>query len=48
MTQIKHPSALIGAGTSDVNTAIVLKRSIMVVRAKARTLGKPFRVICLR
>jgi hypothetical protein len=26
-------------------TAIVLKRSITVVRAKARSLGKPFQVI---
>jgi hypothetical protein len=43
MAQIEHLSALIDAGMSDVSTAIVLKRSITVVRAKARSLGKPFK-----
>jgi hypothetical protein len=36
-------TALIDAGTSAARAAIVLKRSIIVVRAKARSLGKPFR-----
>jgi hypothetical protein len=44
--QIEHLTALIDAGTSAARTAIVLKRSITVVRAKARSLGKPFQVIC--
>jgi hypothetical protein len=44
--QIAHLSALIDAGTSAARTAIVLKRSIVVVRAKARSLGKPFQVTC--
>jgi hypothetical protein len=45
MAQIDHLVALIDAGTSAARTAIVLKRSISVVRAKARSLGKPFQII---
>jgi hypothetical protein len=43
--QIAHLSELIDAGTSAACTAIVLKRSITVVRAKARSLGKTFQII---
>jgi hypothetical protein len=42
VAQIEHLTALIDAGTSAARTAIVMKRSIIVVRAKARSLGKPF------
>jgi hypothetical protein len=45
VAQIAHLTALIDAGTSAACTAIVLKRSITVVQAKARSLGKPFHVI---
>jgi hypothetical protein len=45
VAQIAHLTALIDAGTSAAHTAIVLKRSITVVRAKARSLGKPFQII---
>jgi hypothetical protein len=45
VAQIEHLTALIEAGTSAARTAVVLKRSITVVRAKARSLGKPFQVI---
>jgi hypothetical protein len=45
VVQIAHLTALIDAGMSDVKTAIVLKRSITVIRAKARSLGKPFQTI---
>jgi hypothetical protein len=43
--QIEHLTVLIDAGTSAACTAIVLKRSISTVRAKARSLGKPFEVV---
>jgi hypothetical protein len=42
VAQIEHLTALIEAGMSAARTAIVLKRSITVVRATARSLGKPF------
>jgi hypothetical protein len=45
VAQIAHLSALIDAGTSAKCAAIVLKRSITVVRAKARSLGKPFQMV---
>jgi hypothetical protein len=45
VAQIEHLTALIEAGTSAARTAVVLKRSIIVVRAKARSIGKPFQVI---
>jgi hypothetical protein len=44
VAQIAHLTALIDAGTSAANAAVILKRSIVVVRAKARNLGKPFQV----
>jgi hypothetical protein len=44
VVQIEHLTALIEAGTSAARTAIVLKRSIIVVRAKARSLGKSFQI----
>ena len=37
--------ALIDDGTSPASIAVTLKRSITVIRAKARTLGKPFPVV---
>jgi hypothetical protein len=46
--QIEQLTLLIDAGVSAPRTAIVLKRSIIVVRAKARNLGKPFRVATAR
>jgi hypothetical protein len=45
VAQTAHLTALIDAGTSAAQAAIVLKRSTTVVRAKARSLGKPFQVI---
>jgi hypothetical protein len=42
--QVEHLTALIDAGTSAARAAIVLKRSVIVVRAKARNLGKHFRL----
>jgi hypothetical protein len=45
MAQIEHLTMPIDAGTSAARTAGVLKRSISVVRAKARSLGKPFQII---
>jgi hypothetical protein len=35
---------LIDAGSSAASTPVVLKRSITVVQAKARSLGKPFQI----
>jgi hypothetical protein len=43
--QIDELTSLIDEGISAARTAIVLKRSITVVRAKARSLGKPFEVV---
>jgi hypothetical protein len=45
VAQVEHLTALINAGTSAAQTAVTLKRSIIVVRAKARSLGKPFPAI---
>jgi hypothetical protein len=45
VAQIRHLTALIDAGTSAARSAVILKRSINVVRAKARNLGKPFEVV---
>jgi len=41
-TQTAHLRVLIDEGSSAVNIAILLKRSVTVIRAKARNLGKPF------
>jgi hypothetical protein len=43
VAQIEHLTKLIDAETSAARTAIVLKRSVTVVRAKARSLGKPLK-----
>jgi hypothetical protein len=45
VAQVEHLTTLINAGTSAAQTAVMLKRSIIVVRAKARGLGKPFQAI---
>jgi hypothetical protein len=43
--QIEELSALIAAGSTAANAAMTLRRSITVVRAKARNLGTPFQMI---
>jgi hypothetical protein len=43
--QIEHLKALVDSGASAASAAIALKRSIVVVRTKARHLGKPFLVV---
>jgi hypothetical protein len=40
--QITHLMVLIDKGSSAASIAVSLKRSITVIRAKARSLGKPF------
>ena len=40
--QVKQLTLLIDEGSSAADAAVLLKRSIIVVRAKARTLGKSF------
>jgi hypothetical protein len=42
--QVELLTVLIDAGTSAPRAAVVLKRSVVVVRAKARNLGKCFRL----
>jgi hypothetical protein len=42
LTQIEHLTALISAGSTAENAAIVLRRSVVVVRAKARSLRMHF------
>jgi hypothetical protein len=46
--QIEQLTVLLDAGVSAPRTAIVMKRSITVVRAMARNLGKPFPVVAVR
>ncbi len=48
--QTAHLLVLIDEGFSAASIAISLKRSITVIRAKARNLGKPFPIVasCLR
>ena len=41
--QLTHLVVLIDNGSSAAFIAVSLKRSITVIRAKARSLGKPFR-----
>ena len=43
--QIEDLSALIAAGSTAANAAVALRRSVTVVRAKARNLGTPFQMI---
>ena len=40
--QVRQLTLLIDEGSSAADAAILLKRTIIVVRAKARSLGKPF------
>jgi gamma-glutamyltranspeptidase len=40
--QIERLIELIDAGSSAASAAVALKRSITVVQAKARSVGKPF------
>jgi len=40
--QIEHLAKLIAAGSTAPNAALELRRSIAVIRAKARRLGTPF------
>jgi gamma-glutamyltranspeptidase len=42
---MEHLAALIAAGSTAANAAVALRRSITVVRAKARNLGTPFQMI---
>ena len=46
--QTVHLVALIDKGCSAASIAVSLKRSITVIRAKARNLGKPFPVVVHR
>jgi hypothetical protein len=46
--QTAHLMVLIDEGSSAASIAIALKRSITVIRAKARNLGKPFPIIVPR
>ena len=43
-----HLVALIDKGCSAASIAVSLKRSVTVIRAKARNLGKPFPVVVHR
>jgi gamma-glutamyltranspeptidase len=43
--QAEHLRELIDAGWTAASAAVALKRSIIVVQAKARTLGKTFLVV---
>jgi hypothetical protein len=42
---IERLIVLVDAGSSAASAALVLKRSIIVVEAKARSLGKPFQMV---
>jgi hypothetical protein len=44
LPQIEHLARLIAAGSTAANAAMTLRRSIKVVRAKARILGTPFQL----
>jgi hypothetical protein len=44
LAQIKHLSLLIAAGSTAANAALVLRRSVVVVQAKARNLRTPFKI----
>ena len=43
--QTEHLTELIDAGWSAASAAVILKRSVVVIRAKARNLGKTFPVV---
>jgi hypothetical protein len=43
--QIEHLTDLIDAGWTAASAAVMLKRSVIVVQAKARILGKTFLVV---
>jgi hypothetical protein len=42
--QIKHLSILIAAGSTAADAALILRRSVAVVQAKARNLRTPFKI----
>ena len=42
--QIEHLSLLIAAGSTAAKAAVILKRSITVVLAKAKSLRTPFKI----
>jgi hypothetical protein len=42
LAQIDRLTALIASGSTAENAALILKRSVIVVRAKARNLGMSF------
>jgi hypothetical protein len=42
--QVEQLTVLIDEGSTAAGAAVAMKRSIIVVRAKARSLGKSFRV----
>src|SRR5437870_4660482 len=42
---LRQGQALIAAGSTAANAAVALRRSITVVRAKARNLGTPFQIV---
>jgi hypothetical protein len=44
LAQIKHLSVLIAAGSTAADAALILRRSIVVVQAKARNLRTPFKI----
>jgi len=46
--QAAHLMLLIDEGSSAASIAVSLKRSIAVIRAKARNLGKPFPIVASR
>jgi hypothetical protein len=46
--QITHLTVLIDEGSSAAAIAISPKRSVTVIRAKARSIGKPFHIIASR
>jgi hypothetical protein len=46
--QAEHLTELIDAGWTAASAAVMLKRSVIVVQAKARNLGKTFLVITKR
>ena len=46
--QTVHLMVLIDKGCSAASIAVSLKRSITVIRGKARSLGKPFPIVVAR
>jgi hypothetical protein len=48
VAQTERLIVLIDAGSSAANAAVALKRSIIVVQTKARSIGKPFQIAASR